>query len=142
VRLTVRRLDPDMRAELGRIGPEANGSRPDELLDEAAEGYLLAADGDPACWCRTATNGKPELITLTSFHVAPIYRHRHFALKLLEGVLDDLRAQGLQVVEATPERGESLDHLELWDVTDDVFHEAGFEVVRDDPVLPVLRREL
>jgi hypothetical protein len=45
-------------------------------------------------------------------------------------------------VDVSAERGESLDHLELWDGPEDVFHEAGFEVVRDDPVQPVFRLEL
>jgi N-acetylglutamate synthase-like GNAT family acetyltransferase len=107
VRLTVRRLDDDVRAELARIGAEANGSRPVEL-DEAVDGFLMSADGDPACWCCAAPNGTPDSLVLSGFRVAPIYRHRHFALKLLEGVLEDLRTQGVHHVDVSAERGESL----------------------------------
>ena len=45
-------------------------------------------------------------------------------------------------VEAFPRRGEALDHLELWNGPEDMFLHQGFEVVKDDPVRPVLRREL
>jgi hypothetical protein len=141
VRLTVRRLDDHVRAELERIGSELNGARPAEL-DDAADGFLMDADGDPCCWCSCAPNGSPQSLILSGFRVAPIYRHRHFALKLLEGAVEELRARGVHHVDVHAERGESLDHLELWDGPDDVFHEAGFEVVQDDPVRPVLRLEL
>jgi GNAT superfamily N-acetyltransferase len=149
VRLTVRRLDPELRDAVARRGDEANGSIDPPLVDpEAGDGYLLAADGDPACWCElgrrngdsAGLSGDPDVPALRSFRVAPIYRHRQFAARLLEGVVADLREHGVRCVEAYPERGESLEHLELWD--DDVFAAAGFEVVRDDPVRPVLRLEL
>jgi hypothetical protein len=141
VRLTVRRLDDDVRAELARLGSDLNGSRPVEL-DAAVDGFLMDADGDPACWCCCSPNGSPQSLVLSGFRVAPIYRHRHFALKLLEGVVEELRARDVHHVDVSAERGESLDHLELWDGPEDVFHEAGFEVVRDDPVQPVFRLEL
>jgi hypothetical protein len=141
VRLTVRRLDADARAQLARAAAGAGGNGPVELQG-ARDGFLLAADGDPACWCRVSPNGGPDSLVLSDFRVAPIYRHRHFALKLLEGVVEELRAGGVHHVDITAERGDSLDHLELWDGPEDVFHEAGFELVRDDPVRPVLRRQL
>ena len=140
----------------GERSADENARLRDELLGGGEfDGYLLHADGDPAGWCQCGPRDRlPKLVdqfelepdpatyAVTCFLTVPIYRHRRFAAKLLHGALADLEARGVQRVEAFPRRGDALDHLELWNGPEDMFLHQGFEVVREDPVRPVLRREL
>jgi hypothetical protein len=80
------------------------------------------------------------VLSLSGFRTEPNYRHRRFVEKLLEGVVDDVRGNGVRAIEAFAEHGESLDHLEMWN--EDVFELAGFRLVHDDAGAAVLRRDL
>ncbi len=65
------------------------------------------------------------------------------ARALLDGVLADLRGRGdVRRVEAFPKRGADLDAMDLWNGPEVMFRAAGFVVVQDDPVRPVLALDL
>jgi hypothetical protein len=61
---------------------------------------------------------------------------------MLGAVVEDLRESGVRRIEAFPRRGVELDEAELWNGPEVLFLEAGFEVVLDDPVRPVLALNL
>jgi hypothetical protein len=140
----------------GERTAEENAALREQLLEAGQyDGYLLHADGDPACWCQCGLRDRlpklaaqfdlppdPGTYAFTCFLTVPIYRHRNFAARLLHGVLTDLRELGVHSVEAFPRRGETLEHFEVWNGPEDMFRLAGFRVVRDDPTRPVLRLEL
>lgn len=124
-----------------------------DRLCEAGEydGYLIYADGQPAGWCQVGPRDRlsklrlqhgldpsPETWAITCFLIPPRYRRRGLASRLLDGVLADLRSQGVRRVEAYPRRGESLEAGDLWTGPEAMFRRAGFEIARDDPRRPIL----
>jgi ribosomal protein S18 acetylase RimI-like enzyme len=135
---------------------EQNRAVREELLEKGEyDGYLLYRGGQPIGWCQVGPrdrltklceqfglNPDPEAWAITCFLIHPAYRRRGFARSLLRAVLDDLPARGARRVEAYPRRGPDLDPLDLWDGTESLFLEAGFEVIQEDPVRPVLGLEL
>lgn len=119
------------------------------------DGYLLYVDAEPVAWCQAGPRDRlaklvqqfelepdPNTWAVTCFLLAPEQRGKGLARRLLNGVLEDLRARGVQRVEAFPKRGEGLDAADLWNGPERMFAAAGFEVVRDDPTRPVLARDL
>jgi hypothetical protein len=61
---------------------------------------------------------------------------------MLSAILDDLRARGVEIVEAYPKREEAMDDLDLWNGAESMFIQAGFKVVREDDERPILRKHL
>lgn len=128
----------------------------EELLAHGEhDGYLLYADGEPAAWCQAGPRDRlaklvrqfrleplPGTWAITCFLVAPAYRGRGLAARLLAEVLLDLPARGARRVEAFPKRGLDLEPGDLWNGPEAMFRAAGFEVARDDPGRPVLAIEL
>jgi GNAT superfamily N-acetyltransferase len=119
------------------------------------DGYLAYADGVPAGWCQVGPRDRlgklarqfelaPDAGTwaISCFLVRPASRGRGVAGTLLAAVLDDLPRRGARRVEAFPKRGERLGAEDLWNGPEALLRGAGFTVVRDDPVRPVLAREL
>lgn len=86
----------------------------------------LGLDPDPDCWA------------ITCFFVAPAWRRKGAARRLLEAVIAELRERGVPHLQAFPKRGADLDAGELWTGPEALYREAGFQVVRDDPLRPVL----
>ena len=126
------------------------------LLDRGEyDGYLLYADGVVAGWCQVGPRDRlvklaaqfgldpdPGTWAITCFLIAPAQRGQGLAGTLLQGVLADLRARGVARVEAFPKRGPDLDALDLWNGPEGLFLDAGFRVVQEDPVRPVLGLDL
>lgn len=124
----------------------------ESLLDRGEyDGYLLYADGVPVGWCQAGPRDRLSKLTrqfglepdpttwaITCFLIAPAYRRQGLAARLLEGVLADLGTRGVRRVEAFPRRGPDQDALDLWNGPESLFQRAGFQVVRDDPVRPIL----
>jgi GNAT superfamily N-acetyltransferase len=128
-----------------------------EALCEAGEydGYLLYAEDQPCGWCqvgrrdrlhklRTQFSLEPsrETWAITCFLTAPGFRRRGLASQLLKEVLADLPARGARRVEAFPKRGAGLTSEDLWNGPEEMYLRAGFTVVRDDPLRPVLALDL
>ena len=61
---------------------------------------------------------------------------------LLGEVLKDLPRRGARRVEVFPRRGKELDDLDIWNGPETMFIKAGFEVILDDPVRPILAVDL
>lgn len=143
--------------EWGARTPAQNRALREDLLARGqTDGYLLYVAGAVAGWCQVGPRDRlPKLVrqfdlapdpavwAITCFLIAPEQRGRGRARALLDGVLDDLRARGgVRRVEAFPRRGAGLDAGELWNGPESMFRAAGFRVVRDDPVRPVLAVDL
>jgi GNAT superfamily N-acetyltransferase len=126
-------------------------------LCEAGEydGYLLYVDGDPVAWCQVGPRDRlqklvaqfelspsPATWAITCFLVAPGFRRRGLASHFLQQVIADLRHRGVRRVEAFPKRGRSLSEGDLWSGPEAMFRRAGFGLVRDDPIRPILGLDL
>ena len=61
---------------------------------------------------------------------------------MLDAVLTELRALGIERVEAFPKRSEGEDPGEFWTGPESMYLAAGFRVERDDPTRPILVCEL
>jgi GNAT superfamily N-acetyltransferase len=119
------------------------------------DGYLLYVDHEPVGWCQVGARDRlaklarqyslepdPRAWALTCFQIVPGRRRQGLAAELLTQVLSALQAEGVEVVEAFPKRGEGLEAHDLWTGPESLFLQLGFEVWRDDPSRPILRRSL
>lgn len=119
------------------------------------DGYLLYVDGTPAGWCQVGPRDRlaklatqfalepdPTTWAITCFLIQPDQRGQGLAAYLLGEVLADLRARGVARLEAFPKRGADLDALDMWNGPEAMFLRAGFTVVQDDPVRPMLALDL
>jgi GNAT superfamily N-acetyltransferase len=140
----------------GERGAEQNRDLRSELLQRGQyDGYLLYVDSIPAGWCQVGPRDRlsklveqfglqPEsgVWAVTCFLIAPSHRRKGLASTMLDFVVEDLRELGVRKIEAFPRRGPELDEGELWNGPEQLFLEAGFGVVIDDPTRPVLALDL
>lgn len=118
------------------------------------DGYLLYLGGTAAGWCQCGPRDRlpklldtyslapdPDVWALTCFYIDPARRKQTYALRLLEGVCQDLARRGVRAVQGYPRRGKGLAAGEVWQGTEGMFQGAGFTVERDDEQWPVYRRE-
>lgn len=132
--------------------PDENRTLRQSLFEGGEDdGYLLYVDGKPAAWAQVGPRDRlahltqaynlepdPEAWAISCFLVAPGFRRRRLATRLLNGILGDLRGRGVRRVEAFPRRGGDPSPEHLWTGPEALFLRAGFEVVRDDPRRPIL----
>lgn len=141
---------------LGERTPPQNRSLRQSLFEHGEDdGYLLYQDGRPVAWTQVGNRDRlvhlvrdyrlepdPDAWVITCFLVAPAFRRTGLASRLLTAVLMDLKAQGIQRVEAFPRRGGEPTPEHIWTGPEAMFLTAGSEVVRDDPRRPVLALDL
>jgi GNAT superfamily N-acetyltransferase len=114
------------------------------------DGYLLYADGEPAGWCQCAPLDRlehlrsrydlapdPNVWAISCFFIAPAFRGRGLARRLLADVIADLRERKIAEVQAFPLRGKDLPVEDLWKGPEALLRELGFAILRDDERLPV-----
>jgi ribosomal protein S18 acetylase RimI-like enzyme len=122
--------------------------------DGVADGYLLYGDDEVVGWCQALERDRlaklarqfdlppdPATWAITCFLIAPRHRRQGLAGRLLREVVADLRRRGAARIEAFPKRGPDLDAGDLWNGPEAMFRAAGFAVLRDDPVRPILGLE-
>jgi GNAT superfamily N-acetyltransferase len=80
--------------------------------------------------------------TIGCMLVAPDWRGKGVARRLLQGAIEQALARGARVIEAFPRRGECLNPSELWLGPYSLYAELGFKVAHDFGPYPVLRLEL
>jgi GNAT superfamily N-acetyltransferase len=137
-----------------RRSAEENRALRDRLTaDGIFDGYL-AFDGDAAVgWCQALPRDRlaklraqfglasdPGTWAIGCFFIHPDRRRQGVARRLLGAVLADLPERGARRVEAYPKRATGAG--DLWNGPEAMFRAAGFEVVRDDAIRPVLARDL
>jgi ribosomal protein S18 acetylase RimI-like enzyme len=127
-----------------------------DLFDQGHhDGYLAYREGEPIGWCQVGRRDRlpklldqfdlaqasegPDIWSITCFLVAPKWRRKKVATTMLAAILDDLRARGVEIVEAYPKRDDAMDDLDLWNGAESMYLQAGFEVVRDHDERPILR---
>jgi ribosomal protein S18 acetylase RimI-like enzyme len=142
--------------EWGNRSAEQNKAVREELLArDEYDGYLLYRGERAIGWSQVGSRDRlaklreqfglerdPTVWAITCFMIHPDYRRRGFARSLLLTILEDLPARGVKRVEAFPRRGDDLDSHDLWNGPEALYLEAGFEILKDDPVRPILGLEL
>lgn len=114
------------------------------------DGYLLYVDDKPIGWCQVGQRDRlnklinqyklelnPEIWAVTCFVIRPEFRNQGLASYMLKAILEDLRALGVNEVEAFPNRTQSKDDGEHWRGPEATFISAGFKIKRDDLDHPV-----
>jgi GNAT superfamily N-acetyltransferase len=124
---------------------EENRAFRDALIARGEEdGYLLYEDGRPVGWCQAGPRDRwpklraamesgpdPDVWVIPCFLMLPAERRRGLARRLLDGVLEDLRARGGRRVEAFPRSGSDLPAEDAWTGPESLFLGAGFQRVRE-----------
>ncbi len=140
----------------GNRSATENRALRESLFDRGEfDGYILYEDGTPVAWCQAGPRDRlgklarqfglapdPGTWAMTCFVVPPPWRRKGYAARLLREATADMGARGARRVEAFPKRGEGLEPGALWNGPEAMFLAAGFRVVRDDPVRPVLALDL
>jgi GNAT superfamily N-acetyltransferase len=138
--------------EWGNRTAEQNRAVREELLKQGEyDGYLLYRGKRAIGWSQVGSRDRlaklrdqfglepdPNTWAITCFMIHPDYRRCGFARSLLSAILEDLPARGVRRVEAFPRRGDDLDSHDLWNGPEALFLEAGFEILQNDPVRPIL----
>jgi ribosomal protein S18 acetylase RimI-like enzyme len=138
-----------------RSAEQNRAARSDLLRRSQYDGYLLYVEEKAVGWCQVGPRDRlaklveqfqlqpdPGAWAVTCFLIAPSYRRQGLAAQMLNEVVRDLRHAGVKRVEVFPRRGRELDEYDLWNGPEDMFLEAGFEVVVEDPARPVLALDL
>ena len=140
----------------GDRSAEENLQLRSELLQRGEyDGYLLYVHNRPVGWCQVGPRDRlaklveqfrlqpnPGACAVTCFLIAPAYRRKGLSSYMLDVIIDDLRKSAVRRIEAFPRRGPELDVYELWNGPEEMFLSAGFEVVKDDPIRPLLALDL
>lgn len=140
----------------GQRTAEENRARRTGLIDAGTfDGYLAFADENAIGWCQALPRDRLLKVrrqfdlaaddatwAIGCFFIHPDRRRRGVARRLLGAVLDDLPDRGAKRVEAYPKRIPNADAGELWNGPETLFRAHGFVTLKDDPVRPVLGRDL
>lgn len=123
--------------------------------DDIFDGYLGFADGKPVGWCQALPRDRltnlrrqfdltPDDATwaIGCFFIHPEHRRKGVARALLRAVLSDLPARGARRVEAYPKRVAGAGSGDLWNGPETLLRAFGFATLKDDPLRPVLGRDL
>ena len=106
-------------------------------------GMLAWSDGKVIGWCNATqraelpglTTGDDEgVASIVCFVIAPPYRGRGVATRLLDGVVSHFNAIGFRRLEAYPVR-EAKDEARAFHGTLDLFSRFGFHVVSEEPLV-------
>lgn len=84
----------------------------------------------------------PDAFSIGCFLVDPARRRQGVARALVEAAIPIARARGATFLEAYPRVFEGLHDFEQWTGPNKLFESLGFEVHRDQPQYPVLRKRL
>ena len=84
----------------------------------------------------------PEVWSIGCFLIDPEHRRTGVATALVRGAIDHARSLGAKTLEAYPRVFEGMHDAEQWTGPYAMFEHLGFEVFRDQPQYPVMRRAL
>ena len=140
----------------GRRSAEENQAFRDRLLEAGTFDGYLAYDGDIAVgWCQALPRDRllkiriqfhlepdPATWAIGCFLIHPEHRRRGVARRLLAEILNDLPGRGARRVEAYPKRVAGGDDGDFWNGPEALLRANGFVTLKDDPVRPVLVRDL
>lgn len=135
---------------------EENRRFRDELFSRGEyDGYILYVDGTPAGWVQCGARDRlkkltsqlslppdPLVFAVTCFVIALQFRKQGLAHRLLDCLLEDLKAKGVSRVQAFPKKGEKLKDGSVWMGPLGLYEKAGFSRVREDEYTVVMERDL
>ncbi len=153
-------MTDEMRAENEKRGVMNNREYAKEYIREnKLQGYLAYAEGKAVGWCNAndkhafygySRENSPEVWEnipdcktklVTCFVIAPKYRGKGIATRLLEYIIDDAKGSGYECVEAYPLKGEhnSFEHYHGPLV---LYKKLGFETVGETERMYIARKLL
>ncbi len=129
----------------GERTAEQNCALRDSLFDRGEfDVYLLYEDGEPVGSCQCGPRDRleklragsglapdPDVWALSCFAIAPDRRGRGLLRELVSRMLETLRAQGVERLQAFPRRGEGLEAGEVWTGPEALFVSLGFRLVKE-----------
>lgn len=135
----------------GRRSAEENRSLREKLFRQGRyDGYLIYVDGQPAGWCQCGPRDRlPKLLrqfnlehdpgvwAITCMLIVPRFKKQGLAHRFLALVLKDLKARGVERVQAFPRRGRALPDEDVWTGPEAIYQKAGFDLERDDVHKPI-----
>ena len=129
--------------------------RDDLIAAGTFDGYLAFDGAQAVGWCQALPRDRLKKIgrqfdlpredgtwAIGCFFIHPEHRRRGIARQLLQALIEDLPRRGARQVEAYPKRVSNAEAGDLWNGPEALFRAFGFETLKDDPLRPVLIREL
>jgi ribosomal protein S18 acetylase RimI-like enzyme len=137
-------------------GADANRALRRSLFEAGEyDGYLLFDGTEPVGWAQVGPRDRlaklvaeygldvePGVWAITCLLLAPDARGRGWARRLVEAILRDLPARGVETVEAFPRRGDGLEAEAIWTGPERLFIDLGFQLVQEHPRRPRYRRSI
>jgi GNAT superfamily N-acetyltransferase len=118
------------------------------------DGYLAYNGDDPVAWCQVGPRDRLEKLAVqlsrdpdpgawavSCVLVAPSFRGNGIARMLVEDVVADLRARGIERLEAYPRAGRT-DERGGWTGPEGLYQALGFELVREGSPRSVVALDL
>ena len=126
------------------------------IKEEAMTGFLAFVNADPVGWCNVNSKNvyektpidsehegtlKGKIASVMCFLIAPAYRNKGVARKLLNHAIKTLKEKGFAWIEAYPRKGDLSDaHSYHGPVS--LFSSQGFSVVKEDEHFLLMRKSL
>lgn len=121
------------------------------MREGVADGYLIHVGGVLAGWVQADERDRfpkirtqfdlepvPGTYMIGCFAILPAFRRKGVARATLAALIPELKKRGATSIEAFPKRT-AEDDGEFWNGPESIYSDAGFAIVRDDPVRPVLK---
>lgn len=147
----------DMEAEIEADGVRGRREKAKELVNAGIMNGYLAYDGNKAIgwcnaddkrnYCRICENreygenkSKEKVKVIYCFDIAPEYRGRGIASKLLDRVLTDAAADGYDVAEGYPDKGQT--GIYQYHGPKKLYETYGFTLYKEIPACYIMRKTL
>ncbi|NVM44415.1 MAG: GNAT family N-acetyltransferase [Candidatus Lokiarchaeota archaeon] len=141
----------------GKCTKEHNRNATVNLIkDKVMTGFLAFMNNEPVGWCnvnskevykKTPTDIEPEdnlkgnIASVVCFLIAPAYRKKGVARKLLNHAIEILKEKDIAWIEAYPRKGDLSDaHSYHGPVS--LFSSEGFTIIREDEYFFLMRKSL
>lgn len=127
------------------------------IKEKRMTGFLAFKDNEPVGWCninskdaykKTLIDSKPEdtfegkVASVVCFLIAPAFRKKGVARKLLNHAMKSLKDKGFSWIEAYPRKQTDLSDAHSYHGPSSLFESEGFVVVNEDDHFLLMRKNL
>lgn len=140
-----------------RTTPESNREDVSRRINEGKmRGYLAYAGGKPVGWCHVNDKScfprltedpeigdapEGEIVSVVCFTIAPDFRGKGIASRMLRRICEDYAGSGYKYLEAYPVTGTAT-NAEQYHGPTGMYEKAGFQVIRELCGRSILRKTL
>ena len=123
------------------------------ILSEKMKGYIAYLDEKPVGWCNVNSKDnfakipfkqkfQNKIASLICFVIAPLYRKRGIARKLLRYACSDSQKKGYEIFEVYPKKGDLLTDAHSYRGPFSLYKSEGFSIYKEFKDYYVMRKKL